>query len=142
MPVVLAQQSTGHGLANEARSTGVWEAFEDVLEEDSVSEESATVVASEEVATTVIPSPAISLSANAASVNSSLLLDRSPHIGSGAGRTRRLKATPELQCPCLPAQQAIAPASGAAEAASGTNDIRNDNRRAAPTPARAIFFAR
>jgi hypothetical protein len=139
MPVVPVQQPTGHGLANEAPSAGVSETFEDVLKRNAGTELSGAAAASEEIATTVIRSPVISSSAIRASL---LLLDRSPHIGSGAGCGRRFKLTLELQCPCRPTQQAIAPAPETAAAASGANDAKNDNTRVAPILARTNIFAR
>jgi hypothetical protein len=139
MPVVPVQQPTGHGLAIEAPCTAVAGTFEDVLKRKAGTELSGAAAASDEIATTVIPSTVVSSSAIRASL---LLLDRNPHIGSGAGCGRRFKLTPELQCPCWPTQQAIAPAPETAAAASGANDAKNDNTRAAPIPARANIFAR
>jgi hypothetical protein len=107
------------------------------------------VVSSDEVARIVMPSPLISALTSSPVISSvttivlasSVPRGFSPHIGSGfaTGTVYRLAIRPERQCPALPAQQAIAPAS--AETRSGANDAKNDNVRHAATTARVETFA-
>jgi hypothetical protein len=113
------------------------------LAEFWLAEVSSLMPAAEAVASTIIPSPIPSVTSSVCWLTwSTDCRSSNPHIGSAAGGLGSFAPSPELQWPAWPAQQAIVPFSGDAEAASGAKERKNESIRQTPTLALARVFAR